>query len=381
MNDAIGKIRELLDELEARGGAAEPSFKDSFQLFELPELVANIVDYLQPALAPREAAIYWYLFRHSILSTGDVFARLSTTALQEKAMACAAAAGRSQLSATEVGEALIGLVTKGVIAIAGEADSRGTPYRIRLPEEIAICREAMVRHRQNFPELESQRELDFYQIREHRLRIFERDGYACYVCKKPLTRFSATLDHRRPLSQGGDNGFSNLVTCCWQHNSHRRLQASLPALPAESGSAPPAEPVPRLEATAPPVKPGLGATAEKPAAPPPETAASLRPAKAPKSKRTSAGASRRKLPERSRRKRPLFRPAQAPAALTPRPPPAPSPPPVVPSRELKSPILPPPSAASVPRRAWNGLKSWLRPAKAKVAADVPAPFAPQKNGH
>jgi hypothetical protein len=272
MNDAIGKIRELLDELEARAAPAEPSFKDSFQLFELPELVANIIDYLQPALAPREAAIYWYLFRHSILSTGDVFARLSTAELQEKVMASAGLAGTSALSTMAVGEALIGLVTKGVISIAGEADGRGTPYRIRLPEEIAVCREAMARHRQSSPEPELQRELDFYRIKEHRLRVFERDGYACHVCKKQLARFSATLDHRRPLSQGGDNGYTNLVTSCWQHNSHRRLQPALPPVSSEPASAPVAEKVSHSEGPASPAKPEAGAVPNKAAAPPPTTA-------------------------------------------------------------------------------------------------------------
>ena len=52
MQDAVKKIRELLDELESKSTTEEPSFKESFQLFELPEIVADIVDYLQPALLP-----------------------------------------------------------------------------------------------------------------------------------------------------------------------------------------------------------------------------------------------------------------------------------------------------------------------------------------
>jgi hypothetical protein len=52
MKDQIKQIRELLDELESSKPSEEPSFKESFQLFELPELVASIVDYLQPTLQP-----------------------------------------------------------------------------------------------------------------------------------------------------------------------------------------------------------------------------------------------------------------------------------------------------------------------------------------
>ena len=84
MSDAINKIRELLNELEASNPKQADSFRESFQLFELPELVGDIVDYLQPALLPYEAAIYWHLFRHSIIATGDVFARVSVRGLARR---------------------------------------------------------------------------------------------------------------------------------------------------------------------------------------------------------------------------------------------------------------------------------------------------------
>jgi hypothetical protein len=71
MKATLKRIRELLDELESTPTTADDSFKEAFQLFELPELVASIVDYLQPALQPYEAAIYWHMFRHSIVATGD----------------------------------------------------------------------------------------------------------------------------------------------------------------------------------------------------------------------------------------------------------------------------------------------------------------------
>ncbi|HJY54103.1 MAG TPA: hypothetical protein VKD89_08775 [Candidatus Udaeobacter sp.] len=81
MSEAIRKIRELLDELEASNTIRTESFREAFQLFELPELVGDIVDYLQPALLPYEAAIYWNLFRQSIIATGDVFIRVSVRRL------------------------------------------------------------------------------------------------------------------------------------------------------------------------------------------------------------------------------------------------------------------------------------------------------------
>lgn len=226
MKDAINKIRQLLDEIEASPADDEPSFKETFQLFELPELVASIVDYLQPGLQPYEAAIYWHMFRHSIIATGDVFVRVSTRGLQVRVLkSFRSDSPESALSYGTVQAAIAGLVTKGAISLAGDVNREGTPYRIHLPEEIAFCREAMQKaQNEQLPHIDPKRELDFYNIKENRLKVFERDKYLCHYCKKQLTRFSATLDHIQPVSKGGDNSYENLVTACLLHNSQRNAQ-------------------------------------------------------------------------------------------------------------------------------------------------------------
>jgi len=226
MKDTLEKIRKLLNELETEPPADEPSFKETFQLFELPELVASVVDYLQPALQPYEAAIYWYMFRHSIIATGDVFVRVSTRGLQEGVIkSFRINSDESILALQTVRDALSGLAEKGAISLAGDVNKEGTPYQIRLPEEIVLCRDAMskVQERQ-LPQIDPKKELDFYNIKENRLRVFERDKYLCHYCKKQLTRFSATLDHIQPVSKGGDNSYENLVTSCLLHNSQRNAQ-------------------------------------------------------------------------------------------------------------------------------------------------------------
>jgi 5-methylcytosine-specific restriction endonuclease McrA len=228
MTDTIKKIRELLDELESNVPSEEPSFRESFQLFELPELVASIVDYLQPALRPYEAAIYWHMFRHSVIAAGDVFVRVSTRGLQENAIkSFRTDTPETMLAFSTVRDALNGLVTKGAISLAGDTNNDGTPYRVHLPEEIALCREAMSKaQREQLPKIDPKRELDFYNIKENRLKVFERGKYICQHlgCGKQLTRFSATLDHIQPVSKGGDNSYENLVTTCLQHNSQRGAQ-------------------------------------------------------------------------------------------------------------------------------------------------------------
>jgi 5-methylcytosine-specific restriction endonuclease McrA len=226
MKDKINKIRELLDELESIKPSEEPSFKESFQLFELPALVGSIVDYLQPTLEPYEAAVYWHLFRHSIVATGDVFVRVSVRGLQEGVIS-SMRSGRegSPLSYKSVQDSLAGLCNKGAASITGDTNRDGTLYRVHLPEEIPTCREAMAKiQKEQLPKIDPKREADFYNIKENRIKVFERDKYLCHYCKKLLTRFSATLDHIQPVSKGGDNSYDNLVTACLLHNSQRNNQ-------------------------------------------------------------------------------------------------------------------------------------------------------------
>jgi HNH endonuclease len=224
MKDQIKKIRELLDEMESSKPSEEPSFKETFQLFELPELVASIVDYLHPILEPMEAATYWVMFRHSIIASGDVFVRISNEYI------CGTIRSHKQgvnnPTRRNISNTIKGLIEKNVISIAGDTNNKGgTLYRIHLPEEIAACREAMAKAQQKeIPKIDPKRELDFYNVKENRLKVFERDKYLCHYCKKQLTRFSATLDHIQPVSKGGDNSYDNLVTACLLHNSQRNAQ-------------------------------------------------------------------------------------------------------------------------------------------------------------
>jgi hypothetical protein len=62
-------------------------------------------------------------------------------------------------------------------------------------------------------------EIDYYNVKENRIKVYERDSYKCRYCEKQLTRFTATLDHVKPVAEGGDNSFDNLLTACWDCNS------------------------------------------------------------------------------------------------------------------------------------------------------------------
>lgn len=46
-------------------------------------------------------------------------------------------------------------------------------------------------------------------------------GWACYICRIPLTVGSLTIDHRIPLCRGGSNWPANLAPCCRSCNSRK----------------------------------------------------------------------------------------------------------------------------------------------------------------
>lgn len=221
MKEIIDKIRNLLDELSQAESIEAQAFVQNFDALEIPEIVAAIVDHLQPELLPYEAAVYWHLFRKSILGTGQQYARASVRGLM-KGVILSSSGQAATLSYKSVQDALAGLERKDVILKVGDTNREGTLYKILLPEEIAICQQKMKASRQQqLPTIEIERELDFYNVAENRTKIFEPDNYKCTYCGKQLTRFTVTLDHIQPVSKGGDNSFDNLVTSCLHCNSRR----------------------------------------------------------------------------------------------------------------------------------------------------------------
>jgi HNH endonuclease len=226
MKEEIEKIKELLNAIEQADKVTDSdSVKATFDLFELPQIIKDIVDFLQPVISPYEMDIYWFMFRHSIVETGDVFLRVSNAKIAKgigtKFKNTDKQNGR--FGEKTVAENLRSLETVGVVSKVGDTNRDGTLYKVFLPEEIEQCKERMkLQQKEDLPIVDPKKEQDYYNIKENRLKIFERDKYLCYKCGKQLTRFNATLDHLNPVSVGGDNSYDNLATSCFHCNSSRR---------------------------------------------------------------------------------------------------------------------------------------------------------------
>jgi hypothetical protein len=224
MKEQLDQIRNLLDELEQSASPSSGAAADrAFTGLELPLIIQEIVDDLQPLLTPYDAAFYWYLFRHSIAEGGTSHLRVGTRNLQRAVVRSPYShATDNTISLAKVRETLRALETIGAIREEGEPNRDGTLYRVLIPDEIEACRRLRAERAREEPKPGiSGSEVDFYNVRENRIKVYERDEYKCRYCGKQLTRFTATLDHIKPIAEGGDNGFDNLAIACLNCNSRK----------------------------------------------------------------------------------------------------------------------------------------------------------------
>ena len=226
MRERFEQIRQLLSQLESEASQAEQASEfRALSGLELPDIICDVVDLLMPELKPYEVALYLHFLRHSIIENGTPHFRASRRGLQSGVVKSAYAAqttgGSGEMSYAAVREAITGLEKIGAIRQEGEPNREGTLYRILLPEEIQVCQQRRAETAKLSIKGASEHEADFYNVRENRLKIYERDNYHCTYCGKQLTRFTATLDHITPVSEGGDNSAENLKTACLQCNSRK----------------------------------------------------------------------------------------------------------------------------------------------------------------
>ena len=226
MNPRIEEIRRLLGEVELELGAGVSAAGSGFSALELPLVIQEIVDDLQPQLTPYDAAFYWFLFRHSIAAGGNPILRVSTSHLRTAVVKSSySQADENAISFGKVQDTLRALEEIGAIRKEGEPNRDGTLYRVMIPDQIDSCRRLRAERLASEPGLRfPPSESDHFTVGENRLRVFERDGYCCRDCHKQVTRFTAALAHLIPESEGGSNSIENLATVCLECFARREAQ-------------------------------------------------------------------------------------------------------------------------------------------------------------
>ena len=61
-----------------------------------------------------------------------------------------------------------------------------------------------------------------FQLSPNRTNVIWRDNNACQYCSKKMQSSDLTMDHVLPKSCGGENTWTNLVTCCKKCNQKKR---------------------------------------------------------------------------------------------------------------------------------------------------------------
>lgn len=226
MNERLEQIRRLLGELEADMRPGARAGDRDFSALELPLIIQQVVDDLQPQLSPYDAAFYWFLFRHSIAKGGDPHLRVSNRQLRTAVVKSSySQLDENPVSLGKVQDTLRALESIGAIRKEGEPNRDGTLYRVLIPDEIAACRRYRAERITDEQELQFPRSGgDDESLQETRIKVYERDGYVCHYCRKQLTRFTATVDHLTPIAEGGGNSRENLVTACLDCNAKRNKE-------------------------------------------------------------------------------------------------------------------------------------------------------------
>jgi DNA-directed RNA polymerase subunit RPC12/RpoP len=223
MNQHIEKIRQLLNELEVET-ASSANGDAGFSALELPDIIGEIVDDLQPILTAYDAAFYWFLFRHSIARDGNPQIRVSRSTLRRAVVKSSYTnAAENNISFGKVQDTLRALEEIGAIQKLGEPNRQGTLYRVLIPDEIEACREFRA---ERLAEETALFPVSNKGQHEKRMQVFERDEYKCHRCQKQLTRFTATTDYVKLPDDGGDESAENLVTTCPDCNSLGQKRAS-----------------------------------------------------------------------------------------------------------------------------------------------------------
>ncbi len=175
-------------------------------------LLEDFTDYLAPQLDTYEQAIYLYVLRHGRLQ-GQQEVVVGFKSARRK-MALGIGEKGKPMSEHTCYEKLRSLQSKGCLEILGTERS-GTRLRVYLPAEVPGLVPPPAQRREL-----SLDELDFFEVKENRLAILEREHHRCFYCLRQLEPPNFVIEHVESRPTGG-NAYWNVVASCRSCNNRK----------------------------------------------------------------------------------------------------------------------------------------------------------------
>jgi 5-methylcytosine-specific restriction endonuclease McrA len=177
-----------------------------------------ITKYLSRIVKDKALVVYHVLFHLSWFETGKgslvvPWARLGEFIMSEQ--------GNIIANNTTVRRRLPDLLRNQCISVTRQR-SGANEVSVHLPSDIPVCRELIDREEVTLEEALAKDERDYYTDPDRRLEILARDNRRCAYCTIDVSEDDFVLDHLVPVSKGGTNRKTNLVTCCASCNQRKQ---------------------------------------------------------------------------------------------------------------------------------------------------------------
>jgi hypothetical protein len=184
--------------------------------------VAQVWKEFEDHLAPRlnfsvyDRAVYSFLIRHTYLE--------DKPKLQFSLGWMGHFLGMSKTGARN---SLRRLVAKGVVRLVLRSAQAHHVISVNLPSEVRAIKAAKSAAARSAlgagPRIDIEK-ADFMRFQVLRRSIHEREGGKCFYCLRRTIRQTSCLDHVIPQANLGGNSYRNLVSCCHDCNSKKKVR-------------------------------------------------------------------------------------------------------------------------------------------------------------
>jgi hypothetical protein len=174
-------------------------------------------DFLVPMLDTYEQAIYLYAVRHSrLIDREDITIGFNAAARRGAFGVGNSGAG---MSPDNCRKKVKSLQAKGCLIVLS-SDHGGFRIAVKLPDEVPGLIPTVSTAASVDPE-----QIDFFETRQNRELILEREGYKCFYCLRRVDTKNYVLEHVIAQAVRG-NGYRNVVAACRHCNNRKGSSAA-----------------------------------------------------------------------------------------------------------------------------------------------------------